>query len=499
MANISKIKLPNNDTAYDIKDTVSGYTTNTGTVTSVRVQATSPVQSSVSTAQSASLNTTISLANGYGDTKNPYASKTKNYVLAAPSTANGVPTFRALTAADIPDLSGSYLPITGGTVNGNTTIYGAENEVGLSIYNESISFVDEPRERNPIYYSSSTGTLALKYLATPTASTDAATKGYVDGLPVSTFNNDAGYITEADIPEGASAYTGTPSAVSTTAAKGTSNAFARGDHVHNITSSTITSALGYTPYNSTNPNGYITASQDTKLAIEEVNSTGGTTYYPIVGRGSTGDSNASIRQWDSNGFTYYSKPGTTSEDGVARLILGNIKSSGTANNKQGQLMLYGLNGKTHNISGTPTNTRNLILPDKSGTFALTSDIPNVPTTVNNHSADISIANHATGTVIGVQSTTTTASKVTVGSSSTDYGVTAAGSGSGSLTFTMDTTDTKKLKITFSHTHTAPTLGSKVPTVSATNVTVPIKNDDASTFVTETTHTITDEGHTHSLS
>lgn len=109
MANISKIKLPNNDTAYDIKDTVSGYTTNTGTVTSVRVQATSPVQSSVSTAQSASLNTTISLANGYGDTKNPYASKTKNYVLAAPSTANGVPTFRALTAADIPDLSSIYL------------------------------------------------------------------------------------------------------------------------------------------------------------------------------------------------------------------------------------------------------------------------------------------------------------------------------------------------------------------------------------------------------
>ena len=80
-----------------------------GTVTSVRVQATSPVQSSVNTAQSSSLDTTISLANEYGDTKNPYGSKTKNYVLAAPSSAAGTPSFRALVSDDIPDLSGTYL------------------------------------------------------------------------------------------------------------------------------------------------------------------------------------------------------------------------------------------------------------------------------------------------------------------------------------------------------------------------------------------------------
>lgn len=161
----------------------------------------------------------------------------------------------------------------------------------------------------------------------------------------------------------------------------------------------------------------------------------------------------------------------------------------------------------------------------------------VPTATKGVTTGISIAAHGTGTVIGVQSSTTTASKVTVGSHSTDYGVksagsastwtfeektipnvTAAGSGSASLTFAMDTTDTKKLKITFSHTHTAPTigtaikvqsksggangtaptLGSKVPTVSASDVTVPIKNASASTFVTGTTHTITDNGHTHSI-
>lgn len=86
-----------------------GYVTSSG-VTSVTIGATSPVVSSTATAQTgASVSTTISLANNYGDTKNPYASKTKNYVLAAPATANGAPSFRKLDASDIPDLSDTYL------------------------------------------------------------------------------------------------------------------------------------------------------------------------------------------------------------------------------------------------------------------------------------------------------------------------------------------------------------------------------------------------------
>ncbi len=50
---------------------------------------------------------TIALATAYGDTVNPYASKTANYVLAAPNGSSGVPTFRALVAADIPTLNQS--------------------------------------------------------------------------------------------------------------------------------------------------------------------------------------------------------------------------------------------------------------------------------------------------------------------------------------------------------------------------------------------------------
>ena len=66
-----------------------------GTVTSVI--GTSPVVSSGGTTPA------ISLAAAYGDTLNPYAAKTANYVLAGPTTgAATAPAFRALVAADIP-------------------------------------------------------------------------------------------------------------------------------------------------------------------------------------------------------------------------------------------------------------------------------------------------------------------------------------------------------------------------------------------------------------
>ena len=47
----------------------------------------------------------ISLATAYGDSVNPYGTKTANYVLAAPNGSNGTPSFRALVAADVPTLN----------------------------------------------------------------------------------------------------------------------------------------------------------------------------------------------------------------------------------------------------------------------------------------------------------------------------------------------------------------------------------------------------------
>ena len=42
-----------------------------------------------------------------------FASQTANYVYASPNGSAGVPTFRALVSADIPALSGTYIPYTG--------------------------------------------------------------------------------------------------------------------------------------------------------------------------------------------------------------------------------------------------------------------------------------------------------------------------------------------------------------------------------------------------
>ena len=100
----------------------------TGTVTGVT--GTSPISSSGGTAPA------ISLASGYGDTQNPYASKTANYFLAAPNGSAGVPSFRAIVAADIPTLNqnttGTASNVTGTVAlanggSGQTTAQAAMN------------------------------------------------------------------------------------------------------------------------------------------------------------------------------------------------------------------------------------------------------------------------------------------------------------------------------------------------------------------------------------
>ena len=80
-----------------------------GTVTSVT--GTAPVASSGGATPAISLNA------AYGDTLNPYASKTANFVLAAPNGTAGVPTFRAIVAADVPTLNQN----TSGTAAGLST------------------------------------------------------------------------------------------------------------------------------------------------------------------------------------------------------------------------------------------------------------------------------------------------------------------------------------------------------------------------------------------
>ena len=86
-----------------------------GTVTSV--SGTAPV--SVATGTTTPV---ISLATAYGDTQNPYASKTANYFLAAPNGSAGAPTFRAIVAADIPTLNQNTTGSSGSCTGNAATV-----------------------------------------------------------------------------------------------------------------------------------------------------------------------------------------------------------------------------------------------------------------------------------------------------------------------------------------------------------------------------------------
>jgi hypothetical protein len=130
---------------------VSGATgavtiSNTG-VTSVT--GTSPVVSSGGTTPA------ISLATAYGDTLNPYASKTANYVLAAPNGSAGVPTFRAVVAADIPTLNQN----TTGTASNVTGIVAIANGgTGQTTANTAFNALAPSQTSNSGKYLTTDGT-----------------------------------------------------------------------------------------------------------------------------------------------------------------------------------------------------------------------------------------------------------------------------------------------------------------------------------------------------
>lgn len=391
------------------------------------------------------------------------------------------------------------------------------------------------------------------------------TQGHITGsgtavTNISAFTNDAGYITSADVPEGASAYTGTISAVSTTASNGTSNGFARGDHVHNITSSTITSALGYTPGTSSltigttsttaaagnhthttslatstgtstvslsaNSKYQITAGgtsvifttpsdSDTKVSTAAV--TSGTTYYPTVGSDTT---SAATKYYDKTGISYAGTNGTANgTNGNALLTLGNNTASTTANWKKGTVRLYGTTAYyTDLTSGAPSANRSIVFPNVSGTVALTSDIPSVPTSVESSETGISISDHSTGSVGSASGWNAGSASTWTFEEKTIPNVTAAGSGSftsgafngGSGSFSATVTNhvmsfshshTAATHGADSHTHTAPTIGTAIKVQSKSgggNGTAPSLTVTSTTVVTGKSHTITDNGHTHTL-
>jgi hypothetical protein len=189
--------------------------TSAGTVTSVT--GTSPVVSSGGSTPA------ISLASGYGDTQNPFASKTANYFLAAPNGSAGSPVFRAIVAADIPTLNQNTTGSAGSVANSLTigtglsgTSYNGSSAVTIAAVSGSTSVAgilqltdstsststttaatpnsvktayDLANAAVPKSGGTMTGTLTLS--ADPTSAMHAATKQYVDGVAQGVNAHDA--------------------------------------------------------------------------------------------------------------------------------------------------------------------------------------------------------------------------------------------------------------------------------------------------------------------
>ena len=227
----SVLNAQQNGTSASLVTTGEKYTwNNAGTVKSVQVSGTSPIVSSNSASATTTLSTTISLADGYGDTKNPYASNTKNYVLAAPSNANGVPVFRAIIDADIPTLSitdktSGTLPISRGGTNATTTAAAWTNLGGGSVGKLNLGTCATYYLANNGTWTTPPGTYVLPEATTAvlggvTIDSDggiAVDQGAISvdwsGAPVLSINNMTGDVELQSLTIGTKHYNGTTATV----------------------------------------------------------------------------------------------------------------------------------------------------------------------------------------------------------------------------------------------------------------------------------------------
>jgi hypothetical protein len=384
-------------------------TPNAGTVTSVT--GTSPVVSSGGATPA------ISLASGYGDTQNPYASKTANNFLAAPNGTAGAPTFRSIVAADIPTLNqnttgtasnvtGTVAIANGGT--GATTNTAARTNLGATTLGANIFTITNPSAVTfPRFNADNTiSALDAATFRTAIGAGTSSTTGTVTsviagtGLSGGTITT-SGTIALANTAVTAGSYTNTNitvdaqgriTAASNGSAGGVSSFNTRTGAV-TLTSGDVTGALGFTPYNATNPSAYIalssaitgyTAGTNTALAATD-------TLLAALGK-----LQGQVTARTSNTGTVTSVGGTGTVSGLT--LSGTVTTSGN-------LTLGGTLAVTASNFASQTTKTFLAAPNAANgvpTFRtiVASDIPtlnqNTTGTASNVTGTVAIANGGTG-------------------------------------------------------------------------------------------------------
>jgi len=462
MANISAIKLPSGNT-YNIKDSISGYTTNTGTITKVQT--------------TAGAHTTINVSSGAATfnvpTKTSHLTNDSGFLTSHQDISGKADKATTLAGYGITDAK-----IASGTITlGNNTITPLTSSSTLSAAKLS-------------------GVIPSAVTATTQAASDNSTKiattafvsSAISGLPtpmqfIGTVGTN-GTTTWANLPA-ASGHNGYTYKVITahTAETGKPAADVGDALISNGTewivipagdeTATQSAATGISIAN--HGTGTVIGVQSTTTSVTGVSGSVTGSHVKSGGNGTAPTLGGKIPTVSASDVTVPIKntsATTVPIKNTSATSIPNVTSVGSAST-------WAFTSKTVVTDITfamdTTDTKKLKITKSTDTVYSKSSGANGTAPTLGTAISIIGVQSSTTSVTGVQSSTTTASKVTVGTSNTDYAVTSAGSAS-NWVFENVT----------------------VPKAAASATTVPIKNSSASTFVTGTTHTITDNGHTHTI-
>jgi hypothetical protein len=251
---------------------------------------------------------------------------------AAPSTLD---TLNELAAAlgDDPNFAttiatsiGGKLALTGGTLTGDLTLSGI---------NPRLYFTDT--DNNPDYFISNTdGTFTVYDVTNSVGRFKIYTTGnaeFTNNLTAASFIKSGGtaaqFLKADGSVDGNTYLTGITSSQVTTALGYTPyNATNPSGYITGITSANVTTALGYTPYNSTNPSGYITgitsANVTTALGYTPYNSTNPSGYITSSGTA------AAISQTVAGGSEANLVYATIGDNDFFRIRVGGASNAGWA-------------------------------------------------------------------------------------------------------------------------------------------------------------------------
>ncbi len=304
--------LSTNDFTTAEKEKLAGITAGATKITvddALSSTSTNPVQNKVI---NTALAGKVSTETGKGLSTNDYTTADKNKLsgVASGAQVNVIETVKVNNTALTPSSKAVDITVATGSTNGTLAVNGSDVAVkglGSAAYTnsnayataaqgtaagtalQSLSKTDGTYVKLTVSKSGTAGSITVNDAAIGTA---LNAKADASSVPTKTseLTNDAGFITEADIPEGAAASTTDP-LMDGEVAVGTSNAFARGDHRHPSDTSkqdviTSTNKLSADLIADGTTNKAYTATEKNKLAgiatgaevnvVKSVNTTAGT-------------------------------------------------------------------------------------------------------------------------------------------------------------------------------------------------------------------------------